>query len=77
MINVEEEQVKEKDFQVLDMFTGKKYIDLTVDSEEHMKLKTMNKTVNSTRADLSYGYLKAISDKQMLTYNVVNVLKKF
>ena len=77
MINVEEEQVKEKDFQVLDMFTGKRYIDLTVDSEEHMKLKTMNKTVKSTRADLSYGNLKAIPDKQMLTYNVVNVLKKF
>ena len=76
MINVKQEQVKEKDFQALHMFTGKKYIDLTVDSEEHRKLKTMNKTVKSTRGDLSYGYLRAISDRQMLTYNVVYVLKK-
>ena len=35
----------------------------------------MNKTVNLPRADLSKDDLKTISDKQMLTDNVINVLQ--
>ena len=54
------------------MFTIKKYVDLIVDSEEDIELKTMNETVKSERADLSFDDLKTISDKQMLTDNVIN-----
>ena len=45
--NVEEDQVLEENFnfQAPDMFTAKKYVDLTVDSEEDIELEIMNKTV--------------------------------
>ena len=76
--NVEEEQVlvESFSFQAPDIFTAKKYVDLIVDSEEDIELETMNETVKSPRADLSDDDLKKISDEQMLTDNVINVLQK-
>ena len=78
MCNVVEEQVlvESFSFQAPDIFTAKKYVDLIVDSEEDIELETMNETVKSPRADLSGDDLKKISDEQMLTDNVINVLQK-
>ena len=50
-------------FQDPNMFTAKKYVDLTVDSEEDIELETVNETVKSPRAHLSHDDLKTISNK--------------
>ena len=74
--NIEEEQVLERDFdfKARDVFTLQNCdIDLTVDSNSEEKV---DKIVTSPREKLSFSDLKTISDSQMLTDNVINLLQK-
>ena len=74
--NIEEEQVLERDFdfKARDVFTLQNCdIDLTVDSNSEQKV---DKIVTSPREKLSFSDLKTISDSQMLTDNVINLLQK-
>ena len=78
--NIEDEQVLERDldFKARDVFTVQNCdIDLTVDSEDETNSEEkVDKIVTSPREKLSFRDLKTISDSQMLTNNVVNLLQK-
>ena len=78
--NIEEEQVLERDFdsKAPDVFTVQNCdIDLTVDSEDETNSEEkVDKIVTSPREKLSFSDLKTISDSQMLTGNVINLLQK-
>ena len=78
--NTEEEQVLERDFdfKAPDVFTVENCdIDLTVDPEDETSSEEkLDKTVTSPREKLSFSDLKTISDSQMLTDNVINLLQK-
>ena len=78
--NIEEEQVLEKDFdfKAPDVFTVQNCdIGLTVDSEDETSSEEkVDKIVTSPREKLSFSDLKTISNSQMLTDNVINLLQK-
>ena len=66
------------DFKAPDVFTVQNCdIDLTVDSDDETNSEEkVDKIVTSPREKLSYSDLKTISDCQMLTDNVINLLQK-